>query len=116
MIGAWKRQAMEGMANLFDAAIRRRRLAARRKLRSCTHGPGEPQSTGLAVVEHDGCRLLCRGLGGRHGQLRQAGIFNTDQGRQFTGFAFTSVLRKTEVRLSMDGRGRWMASVCIERL
>ncbi|MDR6790034.1 putative transposase, partial [Sphingomonas sp. BE138] len=35
-------------------------------------------------------------------------IFNTDQGSQFTSFAFTSVLREAEVRISMDGRGRWM--------
>jgi len=32
-------------------------------------------------------------------------IFNTDQGSQFTSFAFTSVLRDAEVRISMDGRG-----------
>lgn len=31
-------------------------------------------------------------------------IFNTDQGSQFTSFAFTSVLREAEVRISMDGR------------
>ena len=43
-------------------------------------------------------------------------IFNTDQGSQFTGFAFTSVLRDAEVRISMDGRGRWMDNVFIERL
>ncbi len=43
-------------------------------------------------------------------------IFNTDQGSQFTGFAFTSVLRNAEVRISMDGRGRWMDNVFIERL
>ena len=35
-------------------------------------------------------------------------IFNTDQGSQFTSFAFTSVLREAEVRISMDGRGRWI--------
>jgi len=35
-------------------------------------------------------------------------IFNTDQGSQFTSSAFTSVLRDAEVRISMDGRGRWM--------
>ncbi|WP_149864519.1 IS3 family transposase [Pacificimonas flava] len=43
-------------------------------------------------------------------------IFNTDQGSQFTSFAFTSVLRDAEVRISMDGRGRWMDNVFIERL
>ena len=43
-------------------------------------------------------------------------IFNTDQGSQFTSLAFTSVLRDAEVRISMDGRGRWMDNVFIERL
>jgi putative transposase len=35
-------------------------------------------------------------------------IFNTDQGSQFTSFAFTTVLREADMRISMDGRGRWM--------
>ena len=35
-------------------------------------------------------------------------IFNTDQGSQFTSQAFTTVLREAEVRISMDGRGRWI--------
>lgn len=43
-------------------------------------------------------------------------IFNTDQGSQFTSHAFTRVLREAEVRISMDGRGRWMDKVFIERL
>lgn len=43
-------------------------------------------------------------------------IFNTDQGSQFTSFAFTQALRDAEVRISMDGRGRWMDNVMIERL
>ena len=43
-------------------------------------------------------------------------IFNTDQGSQFTSDAFTDVLRGAQVRISMDGRGRWMDNVFIERL
>jgi putative transposase len=43
-------------------------------------------------------------------------IFNTDQGGQFTGAAFTGVLLDAGVRISMDGRGRWMDNVFIERL
>ena len=51
-------------------------------------------------------------------RLRQAQpeIFNTDQGSQFTGSAFTDVLIEAGVRISMDGRGRWMDNVFIERL
>jgi len=43
-------------------------------------------------------------------------IFNTDQGSQFTAAAFTDVLLRAGVRISMDGRGRWMDNVFIERL
>ncbi len=43
-------------------------------------------------------------------------IFNTDQGSQFTGAAFTGALIEAGVRISMDGRGRWMDNVFIERL
>ena len=43
-------------------------------------------------------------------------IFNTDQGSQFTSQEFTPVLRAADVRISMDGRGRWMDNVFIERL
>ena len=43
-------------------------------------------------------------------------IFNTDQGSQFTSLAFTQLLNDAGVRISMDGRGRWMDNVFIERL
>lgn len=43
-------------------------------------------------------------------------IFNTDQGSQFTSEAFTDVLKREHIRISMDGRGRWMDNVFIERL
>ena len=43
-------------------------------------------------------------------------IFNTDQGSQFTSSAFTETLKEAEVKISMDGRGRWVDNVMIERL
>ncbi len=43
-------------------------------------------------------------------------IFNTDQGSQFTSPRFTGLLQQARVRISMDGRGRWMDNVFIERL
>lgn len=43
-------------------------------------------------------------------------IFNTDQGAQFTSEAFTSVLLKNEIKISMDGRGRALDNVFVERL
>ena len=49
----------------------------------------------------------------RHGRPE---IFNTDQGSQFTSPRFTKVLQDAAVKISMDGRGRWMDNVMIERL
>ena len=43
-------------------------------------------------------------------------IFNTDQGSQFTSFDFTGVLKGAEITISMDGRGRCMDNIFIERL
>ena len=43
-------------------------------------------------------------------------IFNTDQGSQYTSSDFTDVLNNAKIRISMDGRGRWMDNVFIERL
>lgn len=44
------------------------------------------------------------------------GIFNTDQGAQFTSYAFTDILKGHHIQISMDGKGRWMDNVFIERL
>ena len=46
----------------------------------------------------------------------QPEIFNTDQGSQFTSAAFTGTLFAAGIAISMDGRGRWMDNVFIERL
>ena len=43
-------------------------------------------------------------------------IFNTDQGSQFSSQAFTSVLQREEIAISMDGRGAWRDNVVVERL
>jgi putative transposase len=43
-------------------------------------------------------------------------IFNTDQGSQFTTKEFTGVLKNNEIRISMDGKGRWVDNVFVERL
>lgn len=43
-------------------------------------------------------------------------IFNTDQGAQFTAPAFSAVLQAQGVRISMDGKGRWIDNVFVERL
>ncbi|MBC8154587.1 MAG: DDE-type integrase/transposase/recombinase [Bacteroidetes bacterium] len=49
-------------------------------------------------------------------QWGQPLIFNTDQGSQFTSDAFTSLLLKAEVRVSMDGKGRALDNIFVKRL
>jgi putative transposase len=49
----------------------------------------------------------------RHGRPE---IFNTDQGSQFTSEAFTGVLIKNEIAISMDGKGAWRDNVFVERI
>ena len=49
----------------------------------------------------------------RHGK---PDIFNTDQGSQFTGAAFTGVLASNGIAISMDGKGAWRDNVFVERL
>ena len=43
-------------------------------------------------------------------------IVNTDQGSQYTGLAFTGVLTKQSIAISMDGKGAWRDNVYVERL
>jgi putative transposase len=43
-------------------------------------------------------------------------IFNSDQGSQFTSEAFTKVLNAHNIKISMDGKGRWIDNVLVERL
>ncbi len=46
----------------------------------------------------------------------QPEIFNTDQGSQFTGEAFTGVLLEQGIQISMDGKGRYLDNIFVERL
>ena len=50
------------------------------------------------------------------GQYGAPEIFNTDQGSQFTSTDFTEVLKAADVRISMDGKGRCIDNIMIERL
>src|SRR5260370_7468253 len=49
----------------------------------------------------------------RHGRPE---IFNTDQGSQFTGSAFTGLLASKGIAISMDGKGAWRDNVFVEPL
>ena len=69
----------------------------------------------MASVEHDGHSFCLDALDDALGKGRPE-IFNTDQGAQFTSAAFTDKLEAEGARISMDGRGRWLDNVFVERL
>ena len=70
----------------------------------------------MASVDHDGGRLLRRGGSGSDGRTWPPEIFNTDQGVQFTSAAFLDQLATVGVQISMDGKGRFLDNIFIERL
>lgn len=59
------------------------------------------------------CKEALEDALGRHGTPE---IFNSDQGCQFTSDEFTDVLKEKGIRISMDGKGRWVDNVFVERL
>ena len=69
----------------------------------------------MAGVEHPGCGLLYRAEEALQ-RFEAPEIFNTDQGSQFTCEAFTDVLKGHAIAISMDGKGRWVDNVFVERL
>ena len=80
------------------------------------HRLGQPRGSGVAAVEYDGHQLLLEALDEALLRYGKPKIFNTDQGAQFTSAAFTDKLEAAGVAISMDGRGRFMDNIFIERL
>jgi Integrase core domain len=73
----------------------------------------QPTGSGLAFVNRDGGIEALQEALDRYGS---PDIFNTDQGVQFTSEAFTGVLASSGIRISMDGKGRYLDNIFIERL
>ena len=65
------------------------------------------------TMDSDFCVQALEEALGRYGKPE---IFNSDQGSQFTSFAFTNVLKDHGVKISMDGKGRCLDNVFVERL
>jgi len=65
------------------------------------------------TTDSDFCAQALEEALGRYGKPES---FNTDQGAQFTSKAFTGVLKEAGVKISMDGKGRCLDNVFIERL
>ncbi len=80
------------------------------------HGLGKQKGALLAALEHLGYIILQEALEEAIALYGTPQIFNTDQGSQFTSDDFTDILKKHDIRISMDGQGRWMDNVFIERL
>jgi len=64
-------------------------------------------------LDADFCKEALEDALAKHGR---PDIFNSDQGCQFTSEAFTDVLKGHGILISMDGKGRWIDNVFIERL
>lgn len=64
-------------------------------------------------METEFCVEALRGALAHYGRPE---IFNTDQGSQFTTEEFIDELRQREIKISMDGKGRWLDNVFVERL
>jgi putative transposase len=64
------------------------------------------------TMEAEFCVEVLEDALAKHGKPK---IFNTDQGSQFSGAAFTGVLIKNDIAISMDGKGAWRDNVFVER-
>ena len=86
-------------------------------LRVSDGGPGlvQPLRAGLGTVGHSRRTVLPGRARGGAGD-RAAGDFQYRPGAQFTSDAFTALLRTAGVQISMDGRGRALDNVFVERL
>jgi putative transposase len=68
----------------------------------------------MAAVEHDGPTFCVEALEAALARFGEPEIFNSDQGAQFTSAA--TRLEAAGIAISMDGRGRWLDNVFVERL
>ena len=73
------------------------------------------QDYGFTTIDNNSCRNRrdARDALARHGKPE---IFNTDQGSQFTGAAFTGVLIDNGIAISMDGKDAWRDNVFVDRV
>jgi transposase InsO family protein len=93
----WKKQAIESLPDVFSTKRERKYVLS-----------WEVSTT----MESDFClSALNRSLQGAKPE-----IFNIDQGSQFTSCAFTGILKEREIAISMDGRGRALDNIFVERL
>ena len=75
--------------------------------------PARPVSPSIDQHDRDFCVEALEEAIAQYGTPE---IFNTDQGSQFTSEEFTGVLTTHDIKISMDGKGRWVDNVFVERL
>jgi putative transposase len=80
------------------------------------HGLVRSQGSGLATVQQFGCRVLSGGAEGGPAKHGTPEIFNADQGSRFTSGDWIDLLMDAKVKISMDGKGRWIDNLTIKRL
>ena len=81
------------------------------------YGLAHPQGAGLADIEYAGGRLLRRGTERGHGHRfgRTGDHEHRPRQRSITSFAWTDRLRRSGVRISMDGKGRFLDNIFVEQ-
>jgi transposase InsO family protein len=80
------------------------------------YGLGDPQGAVLAAFQHARCRFCVEALEEAIAKYGKPEIMNTDQGSQYTGAGWITNLTKADIKISMDGRGRYLDNIFIERL
>lgn len=95
--------------NLIDQQYTRRPFYGSRRMKDHLLLAGH-------VVNRKRLQRLMRLMGEEALTFGKPGIFNTDQGSQFTSLSFTGRLSKEQIKISMDGRGRALDNVFVERL
>ena len=91
--------------------------AAGARLPVCCHGLAYALCAWLGGLQHDGRGIDKRGTRNAVKNCQKLPeIFNTDQGSQFTSPEWVGKLEGLGIKVSMDGKGRWMDNVFIERL
>lgn len=81
-----------------------------------SHGLAHSQGSTWRISNTQAADFCVRALNEAIHKFGPAEIMNTDQGSQYTSFAWTDRLRRSGVRISMDGRGRFLDNIFIERL
>ena len=83
---------------------------------SCDHRLGEPGGAGVALIHTMDASFCVGALEEALTRFGRPDIFNADPGSQFTSAVFAGTLAAAGIRISIDGRERWMDNVLIERL